>query len=142
MLWRLPNTHAINEILNQKHRNPVLLLFRDSKHREQNRSIVQHHHREHDRGRKTHQRYRYGKRNDVLHEEQHARTNGTSHARTSKAAATNHLFMLDDFFFGGAQGVFRHGKQKQLSYYSIFIVRAKILQKLKADRLQNFFEKS
>ena len=27
MLWRLPNTHAINEILNQKHRNPVLLLF-------------------------------------------------------------------------------------------------------------------
>ena len=42
----------------------------------------------------------------------------------------------------GAQGVFRHGKQKQLSYYRIFIVRAKILQKLKADRLQNFFEKS
>ena len=42
----------------------------------------------------------------------------------------------------GDQGVFRHGKQNQLSYYSIFIVRAKILQKLKADRLQNFFEKS
>ena len=42
----------------------------------------------------------------------------------------------------GAQGVFRHEEQNQLSYYSIFIVRAKILQKLKADRLQNFFEKS
>ena len=46
----------------------MLLLFRDSNRREQNHSIVQHHHREHDRGRKLHQRHRHGKRNEVLHE--------------------------------------------------------------------------
>ena len=69
---------------------PMLLLFRDSNRREQNRSIVQHHHREHDRGRKLHQRHRHGKRNEVLHEAQHPRTSSTSYARTSKPVATRH----------------------------------------------------
>ena len=68
----------------------MLLLFRDSNRREQNRSIVQHHHREHDRDRKLHQRHRHGKRNEVLHEAQHPRTSSTSYARTSKPVATRH----------------------------------------------------
>ena len=42
----------------------------------------------------------------------------------------------------GDQGEFRHGKQNQLSCNSSFIALAEILQKLKADRLQNFFEKN